>query len=895
MMQDRDIKFNSTVSAFEKYWQNRPITKGCGWKVFKRWEYINALRVGLDGKIHPNGYVAEIFQKNIAEAKSASGNWTELGPVNLPSNSTSQPNGLGRVNGVAFHPSDPLVIYACSPSGGLWKTSNGGTSWNCLTSEMPTLGTSTMVIDPTATNTLYLGTGDRDAGDAPGLGVYKSTDGGLTWNQSNSGMGNLTIGMLKMHPENPGIILAATSNGIYKTIDGGASWIRKSSNTSHYKDIQFKPGDPSIVYATQNGYFYRSLNTGETWTQITDGIVSGTRMVIGVSTANPSVVYLLQTDDVFAGLLRSTNSGESFSIQATTPNIMDYECDGSGTGSQAWYDLCIAVDPSNAETIYCGGINIWKSINGGVTLTINSHWVGNSWGYSCAPSVHADIHSLDINPLDGKLYSCGDGGLYVTSNGGSTWIDISSGLAIAQVYKIGQSATSSALVMNGYQDNGTSIANGTSFSTIIGGDGMECIIDYNNSNYRYGALYYGDIRRSAGGSFTKIAGNGTNGVTESGGWVTPYLLHETTPTTMFIGYKNVWRSNNVRSSPPSWSQISTGETTNCIALEQSPANTNILYAVRSGSLKRTDNCEGSGVLWTTCALPGGYTPTDLEAHPTNPNVVYATAGYGVYKSIDKGSSWTSISNGLPSLYTNCLVYDKNSDEGIYLGNESAVYYKEASMSAWVLFNSGLPAVDIRELEIYYDANNNTNNLLRAATYGRGLWTSQLRSLPVATTAPATSVMINSAQLNGSINPNGIVSTYFFQYGATTSYGSTTPVVSAGSGSSAVSVSANISGLTPGQTYHFRIVATNTDGTAYGSDLSFTTGAPSITTAAISSIGLTTAQSGGTISSDGGSAITVRGVCWGTSASPVVSGNHTTDGTGTGSFTSSITGLTSNTT
>ncbi|MDD2965062.1 MAG: hypothetical protein PHU33_14035, partial [Bacteroidales bacterium] len=167
--------------------------------------------------------------------------------------------------------------------------------------------------------------------------------------------------------------------------------------------------------------------------------------------------------------------------------------------------------------------------------------------------------------------------------------------------------------------------------------------------------------------------------------------------------------------------------------------------------------------------------------------------------------------------------------------------------------------------------------------------------PIVTTIAATNVAPVSAALNGSVNPNTLATTYFFQYGATTSYGSTTPVVSAGSGSSAVSVSANISGLTPGQTYHFRIVATNTDGTAYGSDLSFTTGAPSITTAAISSIGLTTAQSGGTISSDGGSAITARGVCWGTSASPVVSGNHTTDGTGTGSFTSSITGLTSNTT
>jgi photosystem II stability/assembly factor-like uncharacterized protein/PKD repeat protein len=761
MMQEPDANFYSTVSAFEKYWNSRPITKGCGWKVFKRWEYINSSRVLPNGKLPAPGAVAEEYLRYKKANYSLNGTWSQAGPVALPSNSTGQPNGMGRVNAIGFHPTDANTFYIGSPSGGLWKTTDGGVTWTLLSAGMPTLGVSAVLVHPTQPNIVWIGTGDRDAGDAPGMGVYKSTDSGTTWTVSNSGMGNLTVGMLIIHPSDPNFILAATSSGIYKTTNGGSTWTRKSSNTNSYKDIEFKPNDPTIVYATANGSFYRSSNSGDTWTQVTSGIISGSRSVIGVTNANPNYVYLMQTNGVFAGIMRSTDSGLNFTTMSTAPNIMDYNCDGSGTASQASYDLCIAVDPSNANTLYLGGVNIWKSTDGGTTLTINSHWVGSSWGTSCAPSVHADIHTLDFGPVSGKLYTGCDGGVYSTSNGGTSWTDLSSGLAIAQVYKIGQSATNSAYTMNGYQDNGTSFNNNSAFTTVIGGDGMECVIDYTNSNYRYGALYYGDIRKSTGGGYSTIAANGTNGINESGAWVTPYMLHKTNPNCMFAGYKNVWRSVNVKTgSPVSWTAISTGENSNCIVLEQSSANLNILYVVRSGSLKRTDNANDGTVTWTTCALPGGYTPTDLESHPTNADIIYATAQYGVYKSIDRGATWTNISGTLPAIYTNCLVYDKNSSEGIYVGNETAIYYKDASLSDWIPFSSGLPVVDVRELEIYYDASVPSNNRIKAATYGRGLWASDLFETGIVNptnlaATPATDTQINLSWTKN-VNNNNVL-------------------------------------------------------------------------------------------------------------------------------------------
>lgn len=741
MMQDPDERFSATCSAFEKYWAGRSDYKGNGWKVFKRWEYINSSRVGEDGRL-PSGdrvlrEIGNFIRNNPVE--SASGSWSQTGPVSKPVNSTSQPTGLGRINALAFDPVNANTIFAGSPSGGVWITTNGGTSWSVLTTSTPTLGVSAILLHPTNSSLILIGTGDRDAADAPGMGVYKSTDGGSTWTASNSGMGNLTVGMMIRHPSTANTILAATSGGIYKSTDGGSTWSLKSS-VLNFKDIKFKPGTPATVYATENGNFYKSTNTGDSWTLVTSGIIAGTRMVIGVSANAPNTVYLVQTNGPFAALLKSTDSGQNFSTVSTTPNLMDYSCDGSGTASQAWYDLCVAVDQSNVNTLYVGGINTWKSTNGGSSWSIVSHWLGASYGSSCAASVHADIHCLDWNPLNGRLFSGNDGGVYWTSNGGSSWTDISSGLAIAQVYKIGQSATNRGLVINGYQDNGTAINSGAGFTTVIGGDGMECIIDYSDSTCRFGSIYYGDIRRYySSGGFRTIGKNGSNGITESGGWVTPFIQHSTSPATLFAGYKNIWRTTNAKTVPGilvSWSAITTGQTTNCTVLEQSPANVDILYAVWQGSMMRSDNANATTPTWNTCTLPGGNTPTDLESHPTNQNIVYATAGTKVYKSSNKGSSWTDITSNLPAVTINCIVYDVNSNDGLYVGNTTQVYYRDAAMSTWNLYSTGLPKVDIRELEIFYSATDVTQNRIKAATYGRGLWESDLYFTPtLAVTSP----------------------------------------------------------------------------------------------------------------------------------------------------------------
>lgn len=746
MMQDPSVNFYSTQRAFEKYWDNRSVQKGDGFKAFKRWEWFMELEVNPDGTYPDRDHMEReyrSFERNFGTpqatsgfaTQSVSGTWNELGPVSLPANGTGQPNGLGRLNAVALHPTDTGIILVGASNGGLWRTSNHGQSWTSNSDTLISMQVSSIQFNPLNPSIVYAGTGDRDAGSRSQAGVLKSTDGGVSWQRKNSGMGNRIVGMLAIIPDQPDTILAATSGGIYRSLNGANSWSLVSSNTAHYKDIVFMPNNPQIAYATEGGRFYRSADYGASWTQITSGIPSGTRGVIGVTEDDSLYVYfVLCQGSAFRGMYRSTDGGLNFSTRSTTPNIMDWSTNGSGTGGQAWYNLDVAVDPNNKNTIFVGGINIFKSSDGGATWLINADWVGRAG----ADAIHADQHALEYSADKKRLYSGCDGGLYFSQNG-NNWTDISSGLAISEVYKIGQARYNPNNVICGYQDNGTAIYYGNNtWRTEIGGDGMECIVDPDDNRFMYGALYYGAIRRSTnnGSSFGTIAQSGSNGITESGAWVTPYLLHEGNPNTMFIGYRNLWRSTNVRngnSNTLNWQRISNnlaGTNNQTIrVLEQSTANYDIMYMARADrKLFLSTNVNDSMPSWVDLSanLPQNAIIADIECHPFLDSVVYILQNRDIYKSSDLGTSWTNISGNLPNVTLRCLVYDEYSNEGIYVGGTPGVYYKDSTMNNWIVFSTGLPTdVSVTELEIQYDTLVPARSLLRASTYGRGLWSSDL--------------------------------------------------------------------------------------------------------------------------------------------------------------------------
>ena len=738
MMQDPDFNFFRTQNAFYKYFKNRPSGKGTGYKQFKRWEYRMERRIFPDGSIPQQDLIWNNFteyQKSNRRSVKSGASWSELGPRVLINGGGY--DGLGRINALGFHPTDPSVLFIGAPSGGLWRSDDGGVNWTTFTDNLPSLGISDIQINYNNPDIMYIGTGDRDGGDSYGYGVMKSYDAGINWVLSREGMGNVTVSKMVMHNSNPDIIIAATSKGIYKTTNAGTNWYLTTSE-NFFKDLKYKPGDMMVLYAAQQGDFFRSADGGETWTETgVAELPSDGRFVIGVSPANNNTVYVAVADGPFTGLYESLDSGLTFTEKSNSPNIMGYDKDGNDENSQAWYDFCIAVDPTNINNVIIGGINVWISYNAGTTWNIVGHW----YGASGIPEVHADQHTFDYSPTDGKLYIGNDGGIYVTDNNGQSWSELSNGLGISQVYKIGQSATQKDKVINGYQDNGTMTYlgnSGISWVSTGGGDGMECAVDHTDPAYSYSTLYYGKISRWINNSNKRdIAAKNINGITESGAWVTPFCLHENNSNVMFIGYKNIWRSVNIKESDHSnvsWQKLcdnlAGSNTTNISVVEHSPANNNLFYFARSDKkLFRTENLMGIPV-WDnfTANLPNNQTPTDLEAHPTDENIIYMTQSYKVYKSSDKGNSWVNISGSLPYLPINDIVYDPASNEGLYIATDAGVYFMDGPGSDWIFYGDGLPLnVSIEEIEIFHDPVSPENSRLRVGTYGRGLWEFPLSS------------------------------------------------------------------------------------------------------------------------------------------------------------------------
>lgn len=769
MMEDPSIPVPDVVRAFEKYWEGREISRGSGWKPFRRWEYYHTMRMRPDGQRATSGELLAAWEATapLRDQETAGGNWMNLGPVQQPPIVNSgQPNGLGRVNALAFHPNDPSIIYIGASSGGLWKTNDGGQNWTVLTDHLPSLGVSAILIDRNNPQIIYLGTGDRDHSAAQGIGVWKSLDGGLSWNPSNSTMGNVTVGDLMFPLNRNDVIVAATNAGIFRSADSGATW--QNVYTGNFKDLDQHPTDAGIFYATASGKFYRSTDTAQSWQQM-QSLPVVSRIVIATTPANPNYVYALLTNqNSFHSLRRSLDGGLTFTEMSNSPNIMDWSTAGSGTGGQAWYNLALTASPLNPNEIYAGGINVWKSLDGGSNWAINAHWTGSGGN----PAVHADCHWLGYSPA-GRLYTGNDGGVYFTDNGGSNWTEISSGLAISQIYKIGQSVTLRDRMMAGYQDNGTTVYNSSGWLTVAGGDGMEGAVDPQDPRYTYGSYYYGSVYRLTDDDYNgSIAGDGTNGITEGGAWVTPFVISPHNTNTMFLGMNSVWRSNNIKASnvsSVSWTQHNqnlSGGT--CLDMELSPVDPGLLYVSKhNNTFYRTDDAAATQIYFTdlTPNLPHSGQVRAIETHPNDANTVFILQDRKVFKSVDRGLSWTDLTGNLPDVPMSDIIYYRRSQDGIYLGTDIGVFYRDDYTNGWISFSNNLPAaIRVTELEIWYDSLSGSNDVIRAASYGRGVWESGLfETHPQALFTASDTLIPKACYVNFTDLSGGIPAEWYWEF------------------------------------------------------------------------------------------------------------------------------------
>jgi PKD repeat protein len=705
MMKDQTVNFYDVQKEANNYFETHPKGKGSGWKQYKRWEYFTKQRVYPTGdRINHAQVWDEItkFKKEYPSTTRANRSvWNSLGPT-TSANVTGHWNpGIGRINVIAREPGNPQTIYIGSPSGGLWKTTDEGANWLTLTDNQPVLGVSAIEIDYTNTDIIYIGTGDKDAADNYSVGVLKSTDGGTTWNTTGLDWTinqNRTIAKLIMNPDDPSILFAATTNGLYKTIDAGVNWVKVLSGD--IDDLEYKPGDPNTIYASTRKFF-KSVDGGDNFTETT-GVPNTSRVQIAVTEANPNYVYFFSSS---SGIYRSEDSGDSFTFRSSQPT----------PGNQSWYDLAMAVSHEDADEVHLGEFNTWRSTNGALTWTLTTDWTwGNPIGYT-----HCDIHEIVF--YGGTIYVGSDGLISKSTDGGDTWLNLTEGVSIRQFYRIGTSKNDAYKIMGGSQDNGTSVYTNDYWHEWLGADGMECVVDYTNSDIVYGTSQNGYFYKSTAGG-----NNGNVGISQPGGgnWVTPFVIHPTDPQTLYVGSSEVKKTINGMNS---WSTISNFNMGNLDNLSISESNGDYLYTSKGSSIYRTSN---GGASWANISngLPN-ITISYIAIHPENPEIIAVSLsgfndGEKVFTSDNAGNSWTNYSSNLPNIPANCVAYGSGNLNPLYVGMDVGVYYIDNNLSEWESYMDELPNVIVSELEINFDS-----QLIRAGTYGRGLWETSIELYP----------------------------------------------------------------------------------------------------------------------------------------------------------------------
>ena len=623
----------------------------------------------------------------------------------------------------------------------------------------PVLGVSSITYNPKNPNTIYMCTGDHDGGDNYGYGVFKSYDGGVTWDTTAISWTynqKAYASNLLVNPLDTNKLLVATSQGIYKSYDGGISFTLVQ--LGDFKQIIYRPSDTNYVYASRYSYqtgggslvpgqIYRSTDGGNTWTQQTS-FTAVDRVALAVTPANSKIVkavtanfsYGLEavysSSDTGSSFNRiySADSGCNYNILSFDPRLRTTSC-----GGQGWYDLCIAISPTDSNSVFVGGVNTWHSTNGGTSWNIVNQWTGSIPGIL---TVHADKHFLGFNPIaPGTLYECNDGGLYKTNNPASIfWYDLTNGVHTTEFYRVAVS-DNAHFVIAGAQDNGCKMMLSPTFSKeLSGGDGMDVQIDPVDSNVFYTSSQYGSISRTTDGgtTYTSISKNVPG--TPTGAWTTPFIVRPDSTNVIYAGYANLFAS---RDNGDSWVTLSPSLGTNASRIALTPANAGAIYVLSSRIWYTTDY----GQDWTPVLNPaGGGIPSDIAADPSDTNYLYVTySGFTFYKVLHYNiynRAIDTLNNGLPNIPVFCIVVDRINGTK-YVGTSLGVWYREKYMNTWQPFSSGLPVVEVYDLKLNY----NTGELW-AATFGRGIWKS-----PKNETNNVSVVPFNNSSLTIYPNPS----------------------------------------------------------------------------------------------------------------------------------------------
>ena len=743
--------------------------------------------------------------------------WTELGPRPISSLAYSlvpktadgptwnqeypyfgQAPLSGRVSAIATHPTDSQTVYVGGAYGGVWKTENGGGSWQRVFDNGGSLAIGALAIDPNDPDTVYAGTGEANFAssnaDEPYLsaGLYKSENAGGLWAKVSSADVDFDpcyFADLAVKPGDSNTILAAVhgtgrwflpditacSKGIYRSTNGGANWTRATSGNGRPADLVVDPTNAAVWYAGfSNGFgVFKSTNSGESWSASSTGLpLAGCpsppndpndpddcdvgRIALAIAADGQRLYAAVEksTNRTVHGIYTSANGGGQWS--AVPAGVSAGFCNPR----QCNYNLVLAVAPGDASVFYAGGVQLFRYT--GFGNTFGGAPIG--YGDTVTPnSIHVDFHALAFDAA-GRLWIGNDGGLYRRETNGSL-TNLNGGLGIVQFYP-GISGKANERLFGGSQDNGMSAySGGLGWTNLLGADGGYTAVHPFDRSVIYGTTQQLAVYKSTdGGATMRYAGpncseawlgplvNDDCPAVDAMQFITPFVMHPNPVRAnwLFGGTTRLWRS---KTGGRPWEQVSPqfSHTISAIAISARSMNT-IYVGTANGAIRVTTTGESTNAGdWTTASgLPGKFV-TDIAIHDgVNDQEAYATvSGFGtghVFKTTNRGVNWTDISGAgagrLPDVPVNAIAIDrKTSPATLYVAADVGVFSSTDGGVTWIDNSAGLPKVVVTDLLL-----DRSSGLLVAATYGRGMFSSPL---PTITPAPANDAFAASLQLTGS--------------------------------------------------------------------------------------------------------------------------------------------------
>ncbi len=681
--------------------------------------------------------------------------WTERGPNNFG----------GRTRAIMVDPNDATkkTVFAAGVDGGLWKTTDitvASPAWAVINDFLSNIAITTIAYNPASTTTMYFGTGEGwfNIDAVRGDGIWKSTDGGSTWAQLASTASNVNFDYVqKIVVDAAGNVYAATSSqfcnagGVYKSTDGGTTWalVLGTQGAGCYPVSNCSAADIEIANGgtlfASLGIFYQgsvwksATGNAGTWSQVNTGAngfptAGFYRVELACAPSNGNTVYALTHNSATNGILniyKTTDGGTTWA--ATTLPTNNGGCDGAEfTNGQAWYDLAVAVDPNNANNVLAGGLNLFKTTNGGTNWTQITQWYGGC-GYQY---VHSDQHCIVFEPGSSDVaYFGNDGGIWRTANGTAATPTISTrdpNYNVTQLFACALDPTgSSNYFLAGAQDNGShkyTVAGINSTTQVTGGDGGFCHIDQNQSQYQFTAYVYNNYFRSTDGGNTWSAQISFN---NNGQFINP-SDYDNTANIIYAGTTagNYFRWNDPQtgnsSSTMPVAAFGGGSVTH-VAVSPNTAN-RVFFGINNGRVVRVDNANGAGPTGTNIStgLPSGTVSVSCVAIETgNDNHLLATySNYGlssVWESTNGGTSWTAVEGNLPDMPIRWAIFNPNSNTQALVATELGIWSTDllnGGSTNWGASNTGLANVRVDMLKT-----RSSDKWVLAATHGRGLFSS----------------------------------------------------------------------------------------------------------------------------------------------------------------------------